>query len=112
MPQRQQDPRATLSRNLRALMDKREWDQNDVAKAAGVSQKTVSNMLRMEGSPRVQSVSAVAEAFGLQGWQLLATDLADGVPDLLTAYLLSSSEGQEMIRRVAEREAEYSKQAS
>ena len=107
------DSRLTLSRNLAALMKQREMDQHAVARAAGVSQKTVSNILRMEGSPRICSVEAVAGAFGLKGWQLLASpEVVDGLDELLAAWGSVSSEGREMIVKVAEREVAYSRQRS
>lgn len=102
-----EDTRRVLARNLRALMDQRGWDQGTVAKHSGVSQKTVSNMLRMEGSPRVESVQRVAEAFEIQGWQLIAATIDTSLKHLLDAWVDASDEGRAHILRVAEREAEY-----
>ena len=108
-------PRATLSKNLTALMQAKGWKQNALAAKSGVSQRTVSNMLDPQGpSPSLDNVDRVAAAFDLDGWHLIMPNLLD---DLLNGTSITSKvlenlshatrDGKEHILRVAEREAEY-----
>lgn len=69
--------RQVLAHNLRALMAKNPdlGTQKKVEKKAGVSQSSVSQMLRPDNptaqSPKLTHVEKVAQAFGLATWQLL-----------------------------------------
>lgn len=107
-------PRLTLAENLHALMRRHELTQTALAKRAGVSQRTVSNLLDPEKhSPTLESVDAVAAAFGLEGWHLIMPSLMDdlngetSIAAMVKAYNESSPDGKRHILRVAEREAEY-----
>ena len=40
--------RETLARNLKALMDEAKWNQVELSKRSGVSQRQISNILRQE----------------------------------------------------------------
>lgn len=107
-------PRETLARNINALMTKRRMKQHDLAKVSGVSQRTISNLCNPDGpSPTLDSVDAVAKAFGLEGWHLIIPTLIDElsgattIAGLFDAYSHATDEGKRHILRVAEREAEY-----
>lgn len=76
--------REVLAAKLKALMGEK-WTQKDLAKAAGVSQSTVSRMLDQKTSTKIDHVAAVSRVFKLQPWQLLA-------PTDLTALDLQSTE--------------------
>ena len=108
-------PRQTLIRNLRYLMDKYDYSGNAIAKKAGVSEKTVSNMLNDRHNVTLDSVQKVAEVFGLDSWHLilpnLPVDLIDtGVGDrLLNNYSNSSQEGRNLIELISDRESSHSK---
>jgi len=107
-------PRASLAANINGLMERRNWVQHDLAKAAGIAQRTVSNLCNPDGpSPKLDIVDAVAAAFGLEGWHLilpnLLTDL-DGessVAKLVADFESADKSGKRHVLRVAEREAEY-----
>jgi transcriptional regulator with XRE-family HTH domain len=107
-------PRETLARNINALMTRRNMVQHDLARASGVSQRTVSNLCNPDGpSPTLDSVDAVAAAFGLEGWHLIMPTLIDDlsgdttIAGLFDAYSHATAEGKRHILRVAEREAEF-----
>lgn len=66
-----------LISNLRQLMDASELKtQSQLAKASGVSQTNISNIMRGEILPTIGTVEALAAAFGLESWQLLTPNLA------------------------------------
>ena len=65
-------------------------------------------------SPTLENVELVANAFGLQGWNLIMPNLIDdlingdsGISLLVHNYLESNRDGRQHLIRVAEREAEY-----
>jgi transcriptional regulator with XRE-family HTH domain len=105
--------RESLARNIRYLMKRAEWSESELARRSGVSQKSINNILNLVHSPKLETVDAIAEAFGLTGWHLIMPNLPD---DLLTSrtleglvrsYVKASDDGRELINRVAEREAAY-----
>ena len=107
-------PRETLAQNVNELMRRGKLVQRDLAKMSGVSQRTISNICNPDGpSPTLESVDAVAAAFGLDGWHLIMPTLVDDlagdttIAALFSAYEHASAEGRRHIVRVAEREAEY-----
>jgi transcriptional regulator with XRE-family HTH domain len=106
--------RDTLARNLTVLMAEAGWNQVELAKRSGVSQRQISNILRKESGCSVEHADALARAFGLQGWHLimptLPADVRNGaLPLLMERYAASSAEGRKAIDRVAELESRYSK---
>lgn len=104
-----------MARNLHALMELHGYKQEPLAEKAGVSQRTIGNMLDPEGpATRIDNVDAVAAVFGLDGWHLimpnLIEDLIDGssgIAETIRNYLQASEDGKRHILRIAEREAEY-----
>lgn len=95
-------------------MERHGYTQKGLADRAGVSQRTISNLLDPEKhSPTLESVDAVAAAFGLEGWHLIIPTLVDdlegdtSIASMVKAYMRSSQNGKRHILRVAEREAEY-----
>lgn len=105
--------RENLARNLRYLLDSRDWTEKDLAIKSGVAQKTVNNALHQRTATSIDNADRMGRAFGLDGWQMIKPGLireieAGGAIDqVVSLYLESGSEGQEMILRIAEREAKY-----
>jgi transcriptional regulator with XRE-family HTH domain len=63
-----------MARVVRALMDERGWTQTDLARASGVSQKSVSNLLSRTYAPQLESLERIAQAFGVPAWALMAPE--------------------------------------
>lgn len=109
-----QQPRESLAVNLRHLMDLNDYVEDDVARLAKVSQKTINNILNKTTSVTLDKVEAVAAVFGLSGWQLilpnLPAELAEGgsIAKLYKGYIKATPEGRQHIEMVAQREAAYS----
>lgn len=63
--------RETLAANMRRLMADRDWKQAELAERAGIAQKTVSQILTGSSAATIETVDAIARAFGIEVWQLL-----------------------------------------
>jgi transcriptional regulator with XRE-family HTH domain len=105
--------RETLARNLRALMDEAKWNQVELSKRSGISQRQISNILRQETGCSIEHADAIAKAFGLQGWHLIMPTLrreieTGALARLVDRYAQASVEGRAAIDRVAELESRYS----
>lgn len=74
-----------LSANLGRLMDDATppITQVAVSKVSGLPQRTISRIKRGEVTPRLNSIDALAKAFGLLPWQLLVPDLEPSNPPFL-----------------------------
>jgi len=106
--------RETLARNLLALMDQAGWNQVELSRRSGVSQRQISNILRQQSGCSVEHADALARAFGLSGWHLIMPTLrkdvqAGAVALLIDRYAQASVEGRSAIDRVAELESRYGK---
>src|SRR5688572_15822706 len=107
MPYKKLTTTEAVARNLRRLMDVNGLTQVQVAKRAGVSQRHISNVLNAAQEPGIEKINKIAQAFGLQGWQLQMPNLPE---DMLTGGVLhrvvdaltqATPEGREMIGRLA-----------
>lgn len=103
------DPiRAVVARNLKLLMDSAKVRQQKLAERSGVSQSSISAILRMEQAASVDTLSALAQALGVPAWLLTWPDLptadAEVVTTLLRLWQGSAPEGREYILATAKRE--------
>lgn len=102
-----------LATNTRFLMQRKGWNQEQLAKKAGVAQKTVSNVLNGIYDTKVETAEAIGRAFGLTGWHMISPylirDMEGGgsITKLVDNYMLASDEGQQLVMQIAEREAKY-----
>lgn len=106
-------PRVVLARNLRFLMGRRGYTEAEVARRAGISQKTVNNILNERVSTSLERADAIAKVFGLALWQMTLPELPESF-DVMTdmelvfgSWLRANEEGRELFRMVAERQAAY-----
>lgn len=105
--------RHILAANIRKLLAQRRWSEAELARRCGVSQKAVNNTANATVSTQIDTVDAIARAFGATTWQLLHPkfegDLPAGidVDDLLRNFTSSNEQGRAWILRVAEQEAKY-----
>lgn len=104
-----------ISRRVNILRTQTGLTQEELARKSRVSQKTVSN-IENEGGPgrttcKLQHLDAIANALGLQLWQLLLPDDDDRLLDPATAkkiryiidqFLAAPDDGRETLSRVAE----------
>lgn len=105
--------RAALAKNVQYLMDKHGDTQTSLAKRANVTQSNVSYILSTERNVRLDTIEAIAAAYGLWGWHLLNPDLPQDLIDspslskLVDSYIETTPEGRALIDAIAAREANY-----
>ena len=56
------DVRANIAANLRAIMDDRGWSQSELARKTGQSDMMISHIMRGTRNPSVARVAQIAEA--------------------------------------------------
>lgn len=79
-------PRFVLRTNLRALMEKGDGpkSQGELHRKSGVAQATIGRILSKPGNnATVETVDALAKAYGLEGWQLLIAGMDPRNPPVL-----------------------------
>jgi transcriptional regulator with XRE-family HTH domain len=107
---------AILARNVKTLRVAKEWNQTELAKKSGLSQKVISNLERageLRIHPTIETLSSVADALGVPAFillmpisePLLVNIMQDKVSRLIDNYIHASSEGQAMIDRIGELES-------
>lgn len=98
----------TLATNLSAVVKAQERSAREIANEAGLSNATVSNMLRGKHKASVATAEDVAHALGYELWQLLCPQLPHSHADLraMTAlienWLSADARGRELIEHAAE----------
>jgi transcriptional regulator with XRE-family HTH domain len=103
--------RKIVAVNLRALMEKRDWTQEQLKAKSGLSQRHISNMLNRKTSTSFERLNAVAGAFGIPGWLLMIPGIdveildSQRLPSLIKSYRDAGREGRTYIESVADREA-------
>ena len=94
-------------------MDREGHNPRQLAALCGVSQRTIAHILKCEKVPRIDTVEAIANVYGLYGWVLLTHNMVSSMHDyprlsnLVSDYSSASAEGRRLIEQLASREAEY-----
>jgi len=104
-----QPSRLTIARNIKSLREHRQLSQKELARMAGVSQRTVSNIENADSeiTPTTDSVEAVAGAFGLMLFHVampLSIDILLDIGSLnrmINTFAHVDKDGRETIERVA-----------
>jgi transcriptional regulator with XRE-family HTH domain len=78
---RYEDLRRLVARRARKLRDAKEWNQRQMERASGVSQKAISNVEATDSSIQLDTLAAIAGAFGVEVWELLKPGPDDMVKD-------------------------------
>lgn len=73
------EARAILGRNLKALMDLHDWNQVELARRSGVSQRHISDILRLRTDATAIVIDRLAKAFGRAGYELQIDGLHEAV---------------------------------
>lgn len=95
-------------------MSKMEWTQRDLERESGVSQRSISNILRQEQSPSVEVADALAKPFGLEGWHLILPNLpldlvhSRSIANLVSAYTKGTDATRTFLDSIADRELKQS----
>lgn len=80
-------PRTILARNLKGLLSKGGGPTSQMAlgKKSGVAQATIGRILREEVAASIETISDLARAYGLEGWQLMVAGMDPTNPPVLQA---------------------------
>jgi transcriptional regulator with XRE-family HTH domain len=104
--------REILANNLRALMQRRGWTQQQLGNKSGISQTHIGNFLRKQVDPTTSMLDALGGAFHLPGWILLIPGLpieildSGAIPDLVKTYVEAARKPLSTL--IAEREVSRS----
>jgi len=103
-----------LITNLRWLMANAKLsNQTKLARASGVSQTHISNILGRRNYPTVEVIQKIAAAYKLATWQLLAPlemlqkGVDTGLPEVIANFLVTDDQGKATILEVAAGQAKY-----
>jgi transcriptional regulator with XRE-family HTH domain len=69
--------RRIVSQRTKKLRDTKGWNQRQLEQHSGVNQKTISNLEATEASVQLDTLAAVAEALGLEAWEMLRPEIND-----------------------------------
>lgn len=118
------DARRAVARNVARLRQAAKpsgWTQEYLAKRAGVAQRTISNIEKLDHpdrqdySPTLDVLQRIASVWGLSAWHLmlpLPDDLLQSqqIEKLVECFISVGKEGRENIARIAENEVRYHQQ--
>lgn len=104
-----------LAKNLNKLMTlSGGMTKAALSRKSGVSERMVAYICNAEKTATIETAEALAEVFGLSGWQIIMPELPDDITHtkatgkVMENYMQSSNEGKDLINMVAERESKYS----
>ena len=69
MPQR--DPREILAENMRRLRAARGWSQEELGERSGIHRTHIGALERVEKQSTLRNLLKLADAFGVEAWELL-----------------------------------------
>lgn len=78
-------PRDVLALNLKALMAAKvgPTSQSELKRRSGVAQATIGRILSKDVAPTTETLAQIAEAYGLEGWQLMVPGMEPTNPPTL-----------------------------
>lgn len=86
---------------LKSLMDERKWSEYRLAKEAGVSQTTITNLFKRNNLPTLPTLEAICKAFNITLAQFFIEDdtieLTSSQKELLRKWNALSAEQQKIM---------------
>ena len=90
-----------IHRRLKDLMEERNWTEYRLAKEAGLSQSTISNLFKRNMLPTIPTLEAICSSFGLTLSQFFAegniVSLTSQQRELINCWNLLSGEQKEIL---------------
>ena len=90
-----------IHRRLKDLMEERNWTEYKLAKEAGLSQSTISNLFKRNMLPTIPTLEAICSSFGLTLSQFFAegniVSLTSQQRELINCWNLLSGEQKEIL---------------
>lgn len=95
---------AILAQNLKMLLqtDRILNSGPKVAKASGVSRKSINNIADNRHDPHLSSVEAIAKAYGIEAYQILTPGLDNNLLAIYRVYSETDESGRDLIAAAAE----------
>ena len=62
--------RHTVAQNLRAVLNRREWSESELARRTGISQKQINNIVRERYGCSVEAMHTIGRALDIPFWLL------------------------------------------
>jgi len=93
-----------LADNLARLMeaDEKLSSGPKVAKAAGVSRKSINNIAENRHDPKLSTVEAIGRSYGLEVYQLMLPNLDENLLAMYRAYSETDESCRTLLRTTAE----------
>lgn len=73
-------PSEIFRKNLKFFLEEKVWKQADLARAMGVKPQMVNKYFAEDVEPRIDSLSDIAKAFGIQPYELLLETDQEALP--------------------------------
>jgi len=102
---------AVLSENIQALLREHGWSKRKLSQHCGVSDRYIATIITQEHRPTAEVVQKIAEAFGIQAWELMLPGLAISLAktgvlsDLILDFMRASESARAYILTLLQREA-------
>lgn len=97
-----------LRTNLRVLAERAKQDRDLTSRGNGqFTPKTLNNVVNGRHAPTLETLQKIADAFGIEVWQLLLPEFHAGllldpqIGRVMRAYATADEEGREMFTRTA-----------
>lgn len=89
-------------KRIKQLMDERGWSEYKLAKEAGLSQSTISNMFHRTTSPTIPTLETLCKAFGITLSQFFsegneAIELTDEQREMFEHWVNLTSEQKQLL---------------
>jgi transcriptional regulator with XRE-family HTH domain len=106
MPRLEQSVIQIVAENTRSLIESTGHSSPEIAVRSGLDRKTLNNVINERRNVRIESVAAIANAFGLEAWQLLIPNLGAqayrrDILNLIRDFIESDDDGRHSIVEVA-----------
>ena len=98
----QNNPRAVLAKNLKALMAHGHMNQTALGKKADIAQSTIGRILKEKHAPDLDTLATLGRALGVSVWQLMVPGLDPSNPPVLQNATPEERELYDRLRAAAE----------
>lgn len=72
-------PNAEFGRRVQSLMLERNWNQAELARAAGLGRDSISTYIRGKVFPDPKNLKRIADAFGMTPQQMMPSDMTSAI---------------------------------
>ena len=97
-----------INKKIEKLRFERGWSMYELAQEAGITQSTLTSMIKRGNPPKIDTLENICEAFGITLAQFFMEDeqleaLSKGEKELITSYRKLSSNKQQALLELLKR---------